>query len=412
MNYRADSGKNNCRKPAQQRSQLVDALHAPAKRALLLLTLLSGIVLLVGGLASFSSVSATGNQQPQPTTPADLVYLALDSRGRLNDIVRRPRSDLDALPARKDTGSDLVALDIPGRCEVGGLHAAPQGQWVAVQVNCEDGGFVQVLHALSGQVRGLDADLSRDSIFLGWAPTGNELLVKVDVISNPRVYVVNVASGKAEQLPVPWTTYNVALSRNGKRMLYSLTQGLGYGSETWIADVDGRNAKRVLLDPAHIVAFARWSPPGDQIAYVRMPDSNIPFTVGELWVMDGAGNNQLLLGEADAGHGYAPAWSPDGEQIAFVARENKHDRAADQQAARLVSNVYVVNVQDRTGFAVTQFEGALTEMPVWSPDGEFLAFSATAEGGMDVWAYEVQGKRLHRVTRGAHAQCPAWLLEE
>jgi len=154
------------------------------------------------------------------------------------------------------------------------------------------------LHMLSGQVRGLDSDLGRDSIFLGWTPAGNELLVKVNVISNSRIYLINVASGKVEQLPVPWTTYNVALSRNGKRMLYSLTRGLGYGSETWIA-------------------------------YIRMPDSNIPFTVGELWVLDGAGNAPVLLGE----------WT--------------------------VPNV-------------TQFKEALTEAPVWSPDGEFLAFSSVS----------------------------------
>ncbi|MEA3397002.1 MAG: hypothetical protein U9R05_06025, partial [Chloroflexota bacterium] len=294
-------------------------------------------------------------------------------------------------------------------CEISELHAAPQGQWVAVQVNCEDGGFVQVMHALSGQVRGLDADLGRDSIFLGWAPAGNELLVKVDVVSNPRIYLVNVANGKAEPLPVPWTTYNVALSSNGKHIIYSLTRGLGYGSETWIANVDGRNAKRVLLDPAHIVAFARWSPAGDQIAYIRMSDSNIPFTVGELWVMDGKGNDPILLGEADAGHGYAPAWSPDSRQIAFVGRENARNRTADQRAERLVSNVYVVDVDKRTVSNVTQFDGALTESPVWSPDGEFLAFSSTAEGGMDVWLYEARGKNLHRVTRGVHARHPTWL---
>jgi len=56
-----------------------------------------------------------------------------------------------------------------------------------------------------------------------------------------------------------------------------------------------------------------------------MPDSNIPFTVGELWVTNGDGNNPVLLGEADAGHGYEPAWSPDGAQIAFLGRENKSD---------------------------------------------------------------------------------------
>jgi dipeptidyl aminopeptidase/acylaminoacyl peptidase len=375
-----------------------------------------GVILLAVVLAS-SSISAAGSARKEPTaTPVSgdgsLVYLEADSYGRPRAIVKKPRDDLDALPSRKDTSSVLAATDVPGRCEISGLHAAPKGQWVAVQVNCEDGGFVQVVHALSGQVRSLDADLNRDSIFLGWAPTGNEMIVKVDVVSNPRIYLVNVASGKAEQLPVPWSTYNVALSHNGKRMICSLTRGLGYGSETWIADVDGRNAKRVLSDPAHIIAFAHWSPSGDRIAYIRMPDSNIPFTVGELWVMDGEGNNPALLGEADAGHGYEPAWSPDGEQIAFVVRENEHDRAADQQAARLVSNVYVVNMNDREVSAVTQFESALTETPVWSPDGEFLAFSATAGDGADVWAFEMKGKKLHRVTHGANAQCPTWLSDK
>jgi dipeptidyl aminopeptidase/acylaminoacyl peptidase len=377
---------------------------------------LLGAILLAIILAS-SPTSAAGFARKEPTATmvsgdGSLVYLEADSYGRPRAIVKKPRGDLDALPAKKNTGSVLAATDVPGRCEISGLHAAPKGQWVAVQINCEDGGFVQVVHALSGQVRSLDVDLNRDSIFLGWAPTGNEMIVKVDVISNPRVYLVNVASGKVEQLPVPWTTYNVALSRNGKRMICSLTRGLGYGSETWIADVDGRHARRVLVDPTHIIAFARWSPSGNKITYIRMPDSNIPFTVGELWVMDGEGNTPVLLGEADAGHGYEPAWSPDGERVAFVVRENRHDRAADQQAARLVSNIYIANVNDRKVSAVTQFEGALTETPTWSSDGEFLAFSATAEGGADVWAFEVKGQKLHRVTHGANAQCPTWLSDE
>ena len=94
-----------------------------------------------------------------------------------------------------------------------------------------------------------------------------------------------------------------------------------------------------------------------------MSDSNIPFTVGELWVLDGAGNAPVLLGE----------WT--------------------------VSNV-------------TQFKEALTEAPVWSPDGEFLAFSSMVEGGMDIWLYEMRGKQLHRVTHGAYARHPTWLPGE
>lgn len=279
-------------------------------QSLLWLTIgLSVLILAVIQVVS-SPALATGGQgaQPTPVSPSNsLAYLSADVRGHSGTVIQKPRSDLEALPAKVDHSSPLATMPIPLECEISGLYAAPKGQWIALQVNCEAGGFVQVVHAVSGQVRRVGNELGPDGLFLDWSPTGNEMILKADVVSDPRVYLVNVASGQAAELPVPATTYDVALSRDGKRMLYSLTQGLGHGSETWMADIDERNARRVLTEPRHLIAFARWSPSGNKIAYIRMPDSNIPFTVGELWVMNGEGNNPVLLSQADAGHGYEPA---------------------------------------------------------------------------------------------------------
>jgi Tol biopolymer transport system component len=308
--------------------------------------------------------------------------------------------------------TEALTNNLPNGCVIGELHAAPQGQWMAVQVNCTDKGFVQVMHAASGQIRSIGANLGQDSFFLDWMPSGNEVILKVDTVGTPRIYRVNLANDKAESLPVPATTYDVAISPNGKRMIYSLTRGLGYGGETWIAGTNGQNAKRVLVDPTHITAFARWSPSGNQIAYIVMPDSNIPFTVGDLWIMDAVGNNSVLLGEVDTGHGYPPVWSPDGSQIAFVGRENRNDKKADHLADRLISNIYTVNVKDRTVSAVTQFTDALTESPVWSPDGELLAFSTNAGGSAGVWVFGAEDKTLRRMTFGISALHPAWLPEK
>ena len=92
----------------------------------------------------------------------------------------------------------------------------------------------------------------------------------------------------------------------------------------------GKAVEQLYADPFHYISFARYSPDGRQIAFIKIPDTQTPFTVGELWVMNSDGSNARKLADADAGHGYAANWSPDGKQIAFVLRENPDDERADQ----------------------------------------------------------------------------------
>lgn len=54
-----------------------------------------------------------------------------------------------------------------------------------------------------------------------------------------------------------------------------------------------------------------------------MPDNNIPFTIGELWLADPHGQACTLLdNQAAAGYGYPPIWSPDGRTLTYVRRQN------------------------------------------------------------------------------------------
>ncbi len=80
----------------------------------------------------------------------------------------------------------------------------------------------------------------------------------------------------------------------------------------------------IYADPYNYISFARFSPDGKQIAFIKTPDTQIPFTIGELWVMDADGSNARKLVDADAGHGYAANWSPDGKQNRFCcSRESR-----------------------------------------------------------------------------------------
>lgn len=295
------------------------------------------------------------------------------------------------LPLSQSGPEGQPAADVvPPGCEPMGLHAAPRGSWMAVELACGgEASLVRVSHAQTGEVKWIGAEFGSQVVFLGWSPNGQYAILLRDALSDAGAALVNAADGSVIALNAPGDVYNVALSNDGTRMVYSLTRGLGFGSETWLANVDGSAARLLLSEPRHIIAYARFSPDDSRLAYIRMPDSNVPFTVGELWVVKADGTGQTLLDTADAGHGYAPTWSPDGTHLAYVYRENDASVLADQIADRLASNIHLANLYTGAVQAVTSFAETLVEAPAWSPDGMQLAFTARPPGGVsDVWVYQ------------------------
>lgn len=312
------------------------------------------------------------------------------------------------------TATLALTTAFPPGCQLFNVTAAPRGPWVAVDLACQAGhaSTVQVVDTASGELKSLSADLGSHSIFLNWTPDGREALLLTDMLGEAKVYRVGAADGVATPVMLPGDTYDAAFSPDGTRLIYATTRGLGFGSALWSANADGSWPVLLVREPRHIVAYARFSPLGDKLAYIRMADSNIPFTVGELWVMDAAGGNARAISAADAGHGYPPAWSPDGRQIAFVYRENGDNVVADQIAGKLASNIYVADLHTYQTYAVTAFENTLAEAPVWSPDGAALAFAAQPHGGLpSIWvaAPEANTERLYPLTANTPAALPVWV---
>ena len=139
-----------------------------------------------------------------------------------------------------------------------------------------------------------------------------------------------------------------------------------------------------------------------------MPDTNVPFTVGRLWVLDAESGSARFVAEADAGHGFKPAWSPEGTQLAFVARANSDDLGADWEDGKLISEIQIADLTRGTVSALTDIGEVRVEAPVWSPEGEFIAFGARTGGKDDVWMFDVISRQLLPLTSGADARHPAW----
>jgi hypothetical protein len=305
----------------------------------------------------------------------------------------------------KDQPAREIPVTVPGGCGLDDVFAPPRGARLALELSCPFGQAVLVLDTASGALHQPVTD--SDSHFLAWSSDGTGLYLKVNSINRPQIMRIG-ADGSRTELPISELTYDLAPALNSPDFLFALSRGMGLGSELWFAQYDGRNTKQLANDPSHYLSLARWSPDGKQIAFIKIPDSPTPYTVGELWVMQADGSGSHLLAEADAGHGFAPAWAREGRQIAFVYRENATDANADQSADALISNIHAVSLPDGKEEPLTTFSGARVEAPIWQPDGNSLAFTVGLNDKMQVDVLDVSSGALRNVAIEP-ACCAAWV---
>lgn len=274
-----------------------------------------------------------------------------------------------------------------------------------MELGCAFGQTVVWINTDTGEVK--QAITDSDSHFLAWTNDGQAVYLKVDSIGNPHIVRVDI-SGKQDFVPVAAVTYDLAPSLDNNSFTFTFSRGMGFGSEMWFARDGGNVVNQLFADKNNIISFARWSPDGKQIAFIKIPDSSTPFTVGELWLMNADGSNAHKLADADAGHGFPPAWSPDGTRIAFVVRENPQDANADQNADALRSNIYIVDVNTGKSTQLTHLDNARVEAPSWSLDGNKIAFTAVLNDKINVYLADAVSGATQIVSTES-ACCPAWM---
>ena len=298
-----------------------------------------------------------------------------------------------------------IPFTVPINCSLLDVFPAPIGQFLLIELSCPNGQTVLFLDTNTGSVTQPIKDT--ESHFLAWANDGKSAYLKVDSLGNAHIARVDT-SGRNEFVPLPAYTYDLYTNPAKDEFIFSFSRGLGQGSELWLAKRGGKVVQQLYADPLNYISFARYSPDGKQIAFIKVPDSQQPFSIGELWAMGADGSNPRKLAEADAGHGYAANWSPDGKWLAFVKRENPQNQSADQSSESLISNIYMVNVNTGESKQITSFPQGRAETPHWSPDGKTLAFGTVLDGRMEVQSADISSGEIRSLI-AEPACCLAWM---
>lgn len=359
-----------------------------------LLTLLNGtvglatVVLLLLHFSSPPVMSDLGNspRQTEFTQPDQyLAYVIYPAQSETSDALVKT----SAFPLTADKEIDpaqspkvLFSQVEPHDCQTDDLHVSPNGRYLLIQYNCH---ATLLLQLLKREGETAVAAPSLPGYFLTWSPDGNQLIVRDT--DNEQILLLDaeaVTAGNglaaeelAQTLSLPFGVYNVTFAPDGQSILFAANKGLGFGSELGTYTLANGKAEIQQTFSDQIVAYPRWSPDGKQMAYILMPDSNQPYTVGELWLADTTGKPLTLLADnADAGHGYPPVWSPQELSINYIVRENPDSTQANHHPLALHSNIYQVNVATGTTTPLTNFKESLIFDIQWSAEGDRFAFTA------------------------------------
>ena len=168
--------------------------------------------------------------------------------------------------------------------------------------------------------------------------------------------------------------------------------------DLYTVDVESGGTREVVAGPDSEFAPA-WSPDGERIAYVVSSGGNRDVVVVRA---DGEGSELRMTpgGDGSEANEGSPRWNSDGDDLAYVS---EGDGQSDIFVARF-------GEEDPEQFLTIRITSAESREMLgdWSPDGQWLVFSRQGEDDVQgLWLRNPDGVNQLRLTDGADSD-PVW----
>jgi TolB protein len=213
----------------------------------------------------------------------------------------------------------------------------------------------------------------------------------------------------------------------------SLEEARQFQSNIWLVEPDGSNLTNLTNTQDETYTDLSWSPDSRQLAFINSSQGILLYNLDNqqttvltshridtevawadnflavttmyindddiysIWSMNSDGTNRLILTRNNPGLDWHPVWSSDGDHIAYESSNAPHNDSRD---------IWVV---DRDGYNAANLTADLdgwSMKPDWSPDGQQIVFEynegdfeiAGLDGESDIWIMNTDGSEKINLT--------------
>jgi TolB protein len=169
------------------------------------------------------------------------------------------------------------------------------------------------------------------------------------------------------------------------------------GGDLYVVNADGSGLQRLTdgVDPT-------WSPDGQQIAFTRWREPR------GVWVMDANGANEWRV--FDWNEARWPSWSPGGEQILFT---RQYGGRLEEQEFCFWGRCFTLSARPHWKLGIVDVAGGaffeplsddVSWAPLWSPMADQLVY----DGEHGLWIQTVDREVSYQLTHHARDTTPVW----